>query len=82
MIGALSFAFMNMEIFNEMTAVKRYTYLLVIFFIIYLSVCSSFTSSDSPSMILPGSLLPNLLILSDLLSCLDEALTLASLKKA
>ena len=33
-------------------------------------------------MILPGSLLPNLLILSDLLSCLDEALTLASLKKA
>ncbi len=33
-------------------------------------------------MILLGSLFPNLLILSDLLSCLDEALTLASLKKA
>ena len=33
-------------------------------------------------MTLPDSLLPNLLILSDRLSCLDEALTLASLKKA
>ena len=33
-------------------------------------------------MIFLGSFLPNLLILSDLLSCLDEALTLASLKKA